>query len=104
MPVWAPEAYQYPATQTLISRANAQSFPIVRRGVVDSNRTDAIDMQDAKTISRAEPAIYGLTARWPAFLTICLGLVLLYFAGFSPTPQFHNSAHDTRHSNGFPCH
>jgi cobalt transporter subunit CbtB len=72
--------------------------------VLDSNRTDEVSMQNTKTISRTEPAVYGLGARWPALLTICLGLVMLYFVGFSTFPQTHNSAHDTRHANGFPCH
>ncbi|MES2821255.1 MAG: CbtB-domain containing protein [Pseudomonadota bacterium] len=33
-----------------------------------------------------------------------LGLLLLYFAGFSPIEAVHNAAHDTRHSAAFPCH
>jgi len=33
-----------------------------------------------------------------------LGLVLLWGVGFSHIDAIHNAAHDTRHSNGFPCH
>jgi len=33
-----------------------------------------------------------------------LGLVLLWGVGFSHLSAFHNAAHDTRHSNAFPCH
>jgi cobalt transporter subunit CbtB len=61
-------------------------------------------MQNSTTISRAYPAIGALTARWPALATLCLGMVMVYFIGFSPFSRIHNSAHDTRHSNGFPCH
>ncbi len=42
--------------------------------------------------------------RWPALAVLMLGLVVLYAVGFSTVPQAHNSAHDTRHANGFPCH
>ncbi len=33
-----------------------------------------------------------------------LGSVILYGAGFISTAAVHNSAHDIRHSQGFPCH
>ncbi len=33
-----------------------------------------------------------------------LGILLVYFAGFSPIEALHNAAHDTRHSAAFPCH
>jgi len=33
-----------------------------------------------------------------------LGAVVIYGAGFADTPALHNAAHDTRHSQGFPCH
>jgi cobalt transporter subunit CbtB len=33
-----------------------------------------------------------------------LGVIILYGAGFVNTPAVHNAAHDTRHSQGFPCH
>jgi cobalt transporter subunit CbtB len=42
---------------------------------------------------------------WPAALVaILLGAVMLYGVGFASTPLLHNAAHDTRHSQGFPCH
>jgi len=37
-------------------------------------------------------------------LTAALGAVLLYLAGFAQIEDLHNSAHDTRHASGFPCH
>jgi cobalt transporter subunit CbtB len=42
---------------------------------------------------------------WPAALAaVLLGTVILYGVGFASTPLLHNAAHDTRHSQGFPCH
>jgi cobalt transporter subunit CbtB len=42
---------------------------------------------------------------WPAALAaILLGVVILYAAGIASAPLLHNAAHDTRHSQGFPCH
>ena len=35
---------------------------------------------------------------------ILLGTIILYGAGFVNTAVAHNAAHDTRHSQGFPCH
>jgi len=40
----------------------------------------------------------------PALLAACLGLLLLYAAGFSPIEVLHSAAHDSRHSASFPCH
>ena len=33
-----------------------------------------------------------------------LGGIILFGAGFVNTAAVHNAAHDTRHSQGFPCH
>lgn len=33
-----------------------------------------------------------------------LGGVIVYGVGFFNTAAVHNAAHDTRHSQGFPCH
>lgn len=44
------------------------------------------------------------SAAAPALLAALLGLFLLWGVGFSPLSAFHNAAHDTRHSNAFPCH
>ncbi len=35
---------------------------------------------------------------------ILTALVLLYFAGFAQAAQYHDAAHDTRHTLAFPCH
>lgn len=36
--------------------------------------------------------------------TFLFGIVVLYGAGFAQISAAHNAAHDTRHSQGFPCH
>lgn len=33
-----------------------------------------------------------------------LGLGIVWLAGFAGAQALHASAHDTRHSTGFPCH
>jgi cobalt transporter subunit CbtB len=39
-----------------------------------------------------------------AFVALALGVTILWGVGFSHIKALHNAAHDTRHSNGFPCH
>lgn len=39
-----------------------------------------------------------------AFAAMALGLIIVGMVGFSHIEVFHNAAHDTRHSNAFPCH
>jgi cobalt transporter subunit CbtB len=39
-----------------------------------------------------------------AVVAIALGMLIVGMAGFSPLDVVHNAAHDTRHSNAFPCH
>jgi len=39
-----------------------------------------------------------------ATLAMLLGVLVIGVAGFSHLDVIHNAAHDTRHSNGFPCH
>ena len=33
-----------------------------------------------------------------------LGSIMLFGAGFANSAAVHNATHDTRHSQGFPCH
>jgi cobalt transporter subunit CbtB len=40
----------------------------------------------------------------PALMAMLLGLFVVGVAGFAQIDVVHNAAHDTRHSNGFPCH
>jgi cobalt transporter subunit CbtB len=51
----------------------------------------------------AIPAI-RVTTLAQALFTAGLGLAILWAVGFSQFSPLHNAAHDTRHSNGFPCH
>lgn len=37
-------------------------------------------------------------------LALVLGSFLIYGAGLSHAQSLHDTAHDTRHSYGFPCH
>lgn len=39
-----------------------------------------------------------------AVIAIVLGMLVVGMAGFSHLEVVHNAAHDTRHSNAFPCH
>ena len=39
-----------------------------------------------------------------AILAGLFGIFLVWGVGFSPIEALHNAAHDTRHSNSFPCH
>lgn len=37
-------------------------------------------------------------------IALLLGSFLIYGAGLSHSQTLHDTAHDTRHSYGFPCH
>jgi cobalt transporter subunit CbtB len=39
-----------------------------------------------------------------AAMAILLGVFIIGVVGFSHIDVVHNAAHDTRHSNAFPCH
>ncbi|MFC0410694.1 CbtB domain-containing protein [Roseomonas elaeocarpi] len=39
-----------------------------------------------------------------SLIMLCFGAFLLWGVGFAHNDRLHNAAHDTRHSNGFPCH
>jgi cobalt transporter subunit CbtB len=60
-------------------------------------------------LSTTHPAASAATSRsaasaFPALLALLLGLLIVGVSGFSHLDVIHNAAHDTRHSNGFPCH
>ena len=44
------------------------------------------------------------TAALQAAMAILLGFFVIGVVGFSHIEVVHNAAHDTRHSNAFPCH
>jgi cobalt transporter subunit CbtB len=37
-------------------------------------------------------------------LALLLGSFLVFGAGFAHSSVLHDTAHDVRHANGFPCH
>lgn len=39
-----------------------------------------------------------------AVVSLLLGAFLIYGVGLAHSDTLHDSAHDTRHSYGFPCH
>jgi cobalt transporter subunit CbtB len=39
-----------------------------------------------------------------ALMAAVLGVVMVWGVGFSQIEAVHNTAHDTRHANAFPCH
>jgi cobalt transporter subunit CbtB len=47
---------------------------------------------------------WAVTDRLAAAAVVFFGLFVLYGVGFSTIPAAHNTTHDTRHANGFPCH
>ncbi len=58
------------------------------------------------TIAAAVPGrrVSALSAASQALLAALFGAFLIWGVGFSPINAVHNAAHDTRHSNAFPCH
>lgn len=47
---------------------------------------------------------FSHSKRVVAAATFCLGLGVVFLAGFSHANAVHNAAHDTRHAMAFPCH
>ncbi len=39
-----------------------------------------------------------------AVVSLLLGIFIVYGVGLSHSETLHDTAHDTRHSYGFPCH
>lgn len=62
-------------------------------------------MQLSANPARIEQAAIRNTSRMLAgILALAFGALLLWGVGFAQNDLLHNAAHDTRHSNGFPCH
>lgn len=62
-------------------------------------------MTSSSAATARSTAATGRLARvMPIGLAAFLGVFLLWGVGFSHIDVVHNAAHDTRHSNGFPCH
>lgn len=57
----------------------------------------------AKTLTATRPL--SISDRLAAgVIALLLGSFLIYGAGLSHAQTLHDTAHDTRHSYGFPCH
>lgn len=58
------------------------------------------------TTASVATAVIGrrVSAIGQALLAALFGAFLIWGVGFSHISVFHNAAHDTRHSNAFPCH
>ncbi len=62
------------------------------------NQTSTVDTLDTTAVSTTISKPLQLVS---AFL---FGAIILYGAGFVNIAAAHNAAHDTRHSQAFPCH
>ncbi|MCP4314721.1 MAG: CbtB-domain containing protein [Hyphomicrobiales bacterium] len=49
-------------------------------------------------------ALSGTQRMTIALSALLLGVFLVYGAGLANSAVLHDTAHDTRHSYGFPCH
>ena len=58
------------------------------------------------TLSNQQVGSISTTVSKPLQLAgvFLLGTIMLFGAGFANSAAVHNAAHDTRHSQGFPCH
>jgi cobalt transporter subunit CbtB len=56
------------------------------------------------TVDQSAAAVASTGVLLQALAAAALGLFLLWGVGFSQIEAVHNAAHDTRHSNAFPCH
>ncbi len=57
-----------------------------------------------KTLNQTQAHATVDTGLLPILSAIAAGVFLIYFAGFAQAAQYHDSAHDTRHTLAFPCH
>jgi len=56
------------------------------------------------TMTKTLPATLQAAGLTSPLAAIAFGLALLFVSGFAGAEMLHNSAHDTRHATGFPCH
>jgi cobalt transporter subunit CbtB len=65
-------------------------------------------MNESKTVHISTGALFPSTALPRALLHAAvagaLGLLILWGVGFAGNGVLHETAHDTRHALGFPCH
>lgn len=62
-------------------------------------------MSNSATTTKAiSVPVAGTRVLTQLLAALFLGSVIIYGAGFANMGAAHNAAHDTRHSQGFPCH
>jgi cobalt transporter subunit CbtB len=61
-------------------------------------------MQSSRTIPVSSVISTTASTAIQAVLAMLLGGFIIGMVGFSHIDILHNAAHDTRHSNAFPCH
>ena len=64
--------------------------------------TTSTTQNSLNTVDTSVAPVSLTTAQHIAVLAF--GALILFAVGFSPMPEAHNAAHDTRHSLAFPCH
>ena len=61
-------------------------------------------MQTAQTLPASAAVPVTSSTYVQAISAMMFGLFIIGMVGFSQIDVLHNAAHDTRHSNAFPCH
>jgi cobalt transporter subunit CbtB len=65
-------------------------------------------MNNPSITTTSTPSVASIHTRTEALvaaLVACaLGAAIVFTVGFAGAETLHNSAHDSRHSLGFPCH
>jgi len=61
-------------------------------------------MQDNTAAIRPAASTAASSRTLAAAFCLGFGVFLLWGVGFAQSSVLHNAAHDTRHTNGFPCH
>ncbi len=62
----------------------------------------SVHVESASHVQSGTAALAG--TRFAALIAALLGTLVIWVVGFSHIEAVHNAAHDTRHSNAFPCH
>jgi cobalt transporter subunit CbtB len=65
-------------------------------------------MNTPSITSTSDTSVVSIRARTEtlvaALVALTLGAAILFTVGFAGAETLHDSAHDSRHSLGFPCH
>ena len=77
--------------------ARNHALPVNVEASVNNASTQVAEGRSVGTDDRAG-ALYAV------FAAVLFGVVLIAGSGFAGSEALHNAAHDSRHSNAFPCH